>query len=785
MQLKSLFIATMVGTTAIAEAQTYDISSGYLRNNTFSQNCTYGKDSTGNVKAVTNETPYGWDVYANASAHKGVMTTVEYGSGITVCDMPVPAKGMDGGAQGGVAAFSISSDGKYTLLQNVTLPAGTYHLVAASYNTSDQTSITSMLRWKPRKGNFSSKLRTFPKDKWTTDTVTFTLTETTQGDIWAGYSSLKTAATVLYLDWVRLYRDTPLGAADVAVKKEQLQSLITAANEALDTDNSENAQALKTKVAEAQALIDNESASVDALNNMQTELAETTNSYTWTRDIVITADKRYARGTTMAFARMSVSGVDADQIAEQGFAFGTAPLPTVSDGVNEATLSNNGTIYWKQNLTPGTKYYMRPFAKSVTGAISYGEQTMLYTLPKANISYVVRDGGTDEQYNRIKNATVEAVNYWRDLTSMQDVTISVGFVDGVPTADCSYGGYIRVGSNQSYQATGTIMHEMLHGVGVIPWAGTQWAKLILRSSSTNQNGGIYGSGYWLGDRATEAVQFWNNNTTDRMNGDYQHMWPYGINGAHEDTHAKELYIGNGLMIQAMAEDGLETSYYHHAAPYYSKDIEDGRKYYIKAESEDYGRLTRYLVPGRSKALLRTTMTAAEAQLNDSAAWYISFTPENQYYQFTNAATGEKIAYTADGFRMSAAQDADTDLQLMKGRVDVTEGKLRGYWILHPEFRNWSPATLTASSTSATSSTGLNLANDGSGLSQRWLILSAEELPLADASTLGIDYAGVETVAAAKADGVYSINGTLVRHGNSTTGLPKGLYVVGGKKVVVR
>ena len=55
------------------------------------------------------------------------------------------------------------------------------------------------------------------------------------------------------------------------------------------------------------------------------------------------------------------------------------------------------------------------------------------------------------------------MNYWNNLTSIKDVRISAGFVDGVPTADCSYGGWIRVGSNASYQATGTILHEMLHG----------------------------------------------------------------------------------------------------------------------------------------------------------------------------------------------------------------------------------------------------------------------------------------------------------------------------------
>ena len=34
------------------------------------------------------------------------------------------------------------------------------------------------------------------------------------------------------------------------------------------------------------------------------------------------------------------------------------------------------------------------------------------------------------------------------------------------------------------------------------------------------------------------------------------------------------------------------------------------------------------------------------------------------------------------------------------------------------------------------------------------------------------------------EGVYSISGRLVRHGYSTKGLPKGIYITNGRKVVV-
>lgn len=779
MKTKTLLIAMLAtGCVAVADAQIYDISDGYLFNNSFDEKCAILVGEEGNIEPVDHVVPFGWELYNPTLSRKGVMTTVEKGTSATICGVPVPAVGYDEtDTEGGFAAFYISSTAKYTLLQSLVLPPGNYKIVAATRNTSSQTSIVSMMKWRPKIGAVSSTLRTFPENEWVTDTVSFTLTDTTSGDLWAGYSSNKTAGTVLFLDWVRLYRDTPLGEADVKIKKEKLSELMATATEELGDAQGDAADVLRSVIAEAKVLADASDASTQSLKNMIAELTKAIGDFQWLRDIVITTDKGYARGSTMAFGRMTVSGVDASLIAEQGFAFSKTENPTVDDEVNEETLSNNGTIYWKKNLEPATKYYVRPFVKSANGNVAYGKQTILYTLPKGQISYEVRSGGTDEQYNRIKNATVEAVDYWNNLTSIKGVRISSGFVDGVPTADCSYGGWIRVGSNASYQATGTILHEMLHGVGVIPWASTQWSKSNLRTSE--------GTGQWTGDRVTEVIRFWDNNTNGVLNGDTQHMWPYGINGAHEDNHTKELYIGNSLVIQALAEDGLETSYTYHGAPYYSKEIEDGVKYYIKSEADNCGRTTSYLMPQKSGVLKIVNMSAADAVNNDSVAWYINFNPVNQYYQFTNVATGERLAYNSSAFRTSTQTSAAYDMQLMKGRLNVTEHNLRGYWIIHPETNNWSPSSMTANVNGSVSATGLDLANSGNGLVQRWLILSEEELPFVDSETLGVDASVMKQDTEVEHAGVYSINGTRIRLHNSVEGLPKGLYIVGGKKVVVK
>lgn len=129
----------------------------------------------------------------------------------------------------------------------------------------------------------------------------------------------------------------------------------------------------------------------------------------------------------------------------------------------------------------------------------------------------------------------------------------------------------------------------------------------------------------------------------KLNGDYQHLWPYGVNGANEDNGSRDLYIANSLVCQALCEDGLPaTSNINFAAPYYAFDQEDTIKYYIKSESESYGLYTSFLKENDDKTLNWTTMTTAEASLNDSAAWYVTFNPKTCYYTFTNVATKTRL-----------------------------------------------------------------------------------------------------------------------------------------------
>ena len=449
----------------------------------------------------------------------------------------------------------------------------------------------------------------------------------------------------------------------------------------------------------------------------------------------VTTDKRYARGATMAFGRMTVSGTD---IMEQGFCYSTEKEPTVLDSRATEFLYNNGRIYWLKDLTPATVYYMRPYAITTTYAVGYGDPIKVITLPKGKINWSYGYEGDADINNRIVSAIETAYGYWENLTQLTGFTPSIHYASGTPTADCSYGGWMRVGPLASYQAPGTIMHESNHGTG----GGTHE-----RWWNTNLHNGA-----WFGPRANAALRFWDNDNNAYMSGDSQHMWPYGINGASEDNHTDVLYIGNSIISEGLWEDGLPpTSSAGVALPAYAFEHDDDVKYYIKNEDSSRGFYNAFLVENESGQLVWKEMTATQAKEEESnAAWYISFTPSNQYYQFRNAATGHYISYTGtgnNGFKALAKDNPsfNENLHLMQGRENVVAGSGQntfttlGYWVIH-HTTELDPPTFTANTNGITGAATFDISN--AATTQRWVILTEEEaskLELAAVSTYKKEY----------------------------------------------
>lgn len=577
---------------------------------------------------------------------------------------------------------------------------------------------------------------------------------------------------------------------EILAAKTTLQKTIENASSLVDDATGTGVADLQKAVDKAQQIIVDMASTAEVLVAATVELKEAVFVYqlangTGTAPEVITHDY-VARGSTMALGRSTISGVSTSNLLEQGFCWSTSPEPTVLDNRSTKYYNQNGRIYAMANLEPSTIYYVRAYALTKTYAIGYGEVVKVITLPAGKVTWSYDNGADDAANARINAAVEDAVYYMNTWTSIDGLHANVHYGSGTPTADCSYGGWMRVGPNASYQRTGTILHELGHAIGV----GTH--DVWYNTSSPMRAGS--GRGDWLGDRATAAVRFLENTTTSVMTGDGTHMWPYGVNGAHEDTGSDMLYMSNTIIYQALGEDGLPPTG-GFSTPAYAFDQEDSVKYYIKSEHSNYGLYTSYLVQNEKGNLVWKTLTASEALADDNAAWYITFNPKNCYYQLRNAATGSYMSYVSTGTNgiravTKAEAGVNENFQLMRSRVDVTVGSddkavaYRGYWIIHPEHKS-NPATLIAAANGAVSTASFNLGNNVA--IQRWLLLSGNEVNEFEGAYLGTDIdQPVLDASSAPTEDVYSITGVRVR-ANATTleGLPSGIYVVGGRKVWIK
>lgn len=427
----------------------------------------------------------------------------------------------------------------------------------------------------------------------------------------------------------------------------------------------------------------------------------------------VTTHPYVAAGATGALGRSTVKG---SNILEKGFCWNTEHNPTVMDSRSTLAYDNNGTIYMMKNLTPATVYYVRAYAITKDYAVGYGQEVKVITLPKGNIKWTYDYSGDEATNIRIASATKEATEYYNNWTSSTEMTLQVHYASGTPTADCSYGGWMRVGPNSAYQRTGTILHEANHAQGV-GTSGRWWDSNLF-------------SGGWKGYRATQIVRFFENSTTATVKGDNTHMWPYGINGAHEDDGRVMTYIANVMITNALHEDGLIPPGHGGCKPCYAFAHEDSVKYYLTSENDDCGMGLAYLTE-TSTGTLQWKTPEGEVTADDAFAWYMTYDPQRQLYTLRNASSGRYFSYTSGIKTVKKASATSTEyFHLMPAReervlVPGTNGfSSRGYWIMAGnDVAN--PNTLTATSQGKTTGQELDLAS--SATAQRWLILTADEV----------------------------------------------------------
>ena len=433
----------------------------------------------------------------------------------------------------------------------------------------------------------------------------------------------------------------------------------------------------------------------------------------------VTTEPFIPTGVTIALGRMTVKGT----AKERGFCWSTEPNPTVLDNRSTRYFSNNGNIYCMEHMQPATIYYVRAYAITSGWQVAYGDEVKIATLPQGNVSYWYNNGGSEQENWRIASALEECKWMYNHLANIKGFSISCSYGSGTPTADCSYGGSMRVGPNSSYQQTGTILHETNHGVGV----GTTYSHWR-NNYNLRENGS---SGKWLGPRANKIIQFLENDKTAFLTGDDTHMWPYGINGAHEDAYNPEntiLYYGNILTTHALHQDGLPcSSSVGFATPAYVFEQVDDQKYYLTSENSGD---VNFLTLSSTGAL---TMAPFDAENSDNYAWYITYDPKTSYYIFQNVGTGKYLSYSTTLRAQAKTSLTNSEkFHLLPGRADVTMGDFTGtgYWITKGE----DVAMQANASTAAKAS--LDFSNTATN--QRWLFLTEDQMASYNNAVVGVE-----------------------------------------------
>ena len=256
-----------------------DVTELFLENWGFDTELNYGVEATGNVVKEIKQVP-GWT--QDHDVDYTIVGTYAFGTKKTFNGSGrIPATGYDGSA--GCLALSTGWGVSLLYSQEVTLPNGSYYLSAAWYNGSDKTAGKSQLAWIPASGTgATSKVSSFPLNKWTTEKVTFTLTSQTSGKVQLGLQavdggSANTAKVVL--DYVKIFMTDDAQA--LTLVHNYLGKALTEANKVAGTGAGVGLDALQGLIAEAQAVYDGGTASFTEQLAMRNRLLAATEQYQW------------------------------------------------------------------------------------------------------------------------------------------------------------------------------------------------------------------------------------------------------------------------------------------------------------------------------------------------------------------------------------------------------------------------------------------------------------------------------------------------------------------------
>ena len=641
--------------------------------------------------------------------------------------------------------------GNGSIYQTITqLPIGVYKLTAAAQNKDESSSLQ-----KCSGAYLYAGALTIDVDIPSDYSVTFT---NILGEVEIGFVAKNATGNWIAVDNFRLSR---IGDVDKSTLTNEVHRLLAEAEKIqMDIIPSNIATALQAAI-DAGNLITETSADND-IQQVLKDLSQAIEKGQFAENLAnatpgsgtapsVTATNHYVTtGATQALIRATMRG---SNVLEQGVCWSTEHNPTVLDERTTKSFNLKGYIFHIKGLKPATVYYVRPYVMNKTYTVAYGDEVKIVTHPKGTCTGSWNEGAPNAAANqRCREAIQQTIDYFNEWTGIQGFHLTGNYGADTPTADCSYGGWMRIGPNAGNQAIGTVLHETGHGVGVgqhVRWTDCE---------DTRENQGKYGK--WLGREANDVLHFLENYYGDEVffTGDAVHGWgtssntsitnatisyDWLVNGADKDKHAELQYIGGMCILHGLFIDGLPptaSNWYttdQNGIAGYTYNFDDSKKYYLMNKDAEHGLGEGLLYQRASTDIGWKPMLTGEV-ISDSAAWYMEFDPQNCLYSFKNASTGKYITHSSTGNLEVKTQKTSPSnnekFQLMPDRTDVTinidgkRNKTHGYWF------TWSNSGFKSMSASAFS----NRRGYGSisqeafdfsdnATAQQWIILSEDEL----------------------------------------------------------
>lgn len=586
--------------------------------------------------------------------------------------------------------------------------------------------------------------------------------------------------------------ETAIAAAKLSI--EEYGSLLDAidnAEKSYDATKNE-AAAFRASIDEAIALHTNAEATskqladaIPALDKaiLAFNLANATTGTT----IKVTATNHYVpTGATEFLMRATMTGT----ALEKGVCWSTEHNPTVLDCRSTKSHSLNGTIFHGQGLNPCTVYYVRPYIMNNTYNVVYGDEVKIVTRPKGTSRGTWNEGApTPEANERCRTAIKQTIDYYNEWTGVSGFTLSGNYGAQTPTADCSYGGWMRIGPNAGNQAIGTVLHETCHGVGV--GTSSRWSDKNVHDWK------------WKGRAANEAYSFLENKEANPYTSDFcvvgdgQHGWgssatyDWFVNGADKDKHLELQYIGGCHMLYGMFIDGLNpTTATTNGIKGYTYNFDDDKRYYLMCKSDKCGLGTGLMYQRGTSNIAWRPMDQLDV-VSDSAAWYIEFDPQSCSYRLKSALSGKYMSHASSlTLKTTSKPSTNENFQFMPDRTDVTlkddkgkSFKTHGYWFT---WNNSGDKSVQAAAMGKTygnvSAAAFNYADTATN--QQWIIISEDELPKYGFTPISTDIQDIPSDDATKTNSadstIYDLSGRPLK------GIPsQGLYIQNGTKYMAK